>query len=119
MASPAFNAKLFPADTIPYVAGADETAGELVKYGSIHLHANNTVLSGEPNNGCAVGIFTFPKATGVGTGANRGEPMYFSSGSVTGVAGDPDDLVGYLWPTDGAASVGDNDSTASVLLANG
>jgi predicted RecA/RadA family phage recombinase len=101
---------------LDFTAAADVDSGELVQVGSLHGVSVTDVASGAKGVLAMEGVFTLPKLTAAAGDAvaAAGDPVYFSSGSVSGSSSsNTRKLVGYAL-TAAAQAV----ATVQVRLAN-
>lgn len=76
---------VYEGDTLDFTAGGTITSGQLVQVGKLHGVATTAAASGDRVVLQLEGVYTVPKLTAAaGDACVLGEPVYFSSGSVSG-----------------------------------
>ena len=101
---------------LDFTAAADVDSGELVQVGSLHGVSVTDVANGAQGVLALKGVYTLPKLTGAAGDAvaNAGDPVYFSSGSVSGSdSSGTRKLVGYAM-----AAAAQAVTTVQVRLSN-
>lgn len=64
---------------IPYIAAANQTAGDIIQLVDLLVIAQNTVLSGEQNEGCTEGEYENAKTAALAIA--QGDKVYWNTGT--------------------------------------
>ena len=100
---------------IDYTPAADVAAGDVVVQGELVGVAKTPIAANTAGSLAVVGVFDFPKTTGVGTAIAAGSKVYWDA--TNGVATTDDALGANKLIGKTVRDAGDNDATVRVRLS--
>ncbi len=102
-------------DSIDHTPAADVAAGDVVVQGELVGVAKTPIAANTAGSLAVVGVFDFPKTTGVGTAIAAGSKVYWDA--TNGVATADDGLGANKLLGKTVRDAGDNDATVRVRLS--